>query len=42
MEMRAKIKVFRNIRVKLVLGVHLHAESISGIRFVIRVTMGGL
>ena len=36
------MKVLRNIRFKLVLGVVLHAESISGTRFAIRVILGGL
>jgi len=42
MEILAKIKVLRNFRFKLVLGVVLHAESISSIRFAIRVILGEL
>jgi len=36
------MKAIRTFRFKLVLGVVLHAESISGIRFAIRVTLGEL
>ena len=42
MEIRAKIKVLRNFRFTLVLVVVLHAESISGIPFAIRVIPGEL
>jgi len=42
MEIGAKIKVLRKFRLKLVLEVVLHAESISGIRFAIRVILGEL
>jgi len=37
-----EIKVLRNFRFKLVLGVVLHAEYIPGIRFAIRVIRGEL
>jgi len=36
------MKVFRNYWFKLVLTVVLHAESLSGIRFAIRVILGNL
>jgi len=42
MEILAKIKVLRNFRFKLVLVVVLHAESIPGIRFAIRIKLGEL
>jgi len=40
--MGAKIKVLRNFRFKLVLGVVLHAESIPGNYFAIIVILGEL
>ena len=42
MEICEKIKDFRYFRFKLVVLVVLHAESISGIRFAIRVILGEL
>jgi len=42
MEICARIKVLRNFWFRLVLGVVLHTESISGIRFAIGVILGDL
>ena len=40
--LRENKKVLRNFRTKLVLGIVLPTESISGIRFAIRVILGEL